>query len=123
MHIDIRTHGFPLTAALRDHASRRLRFALERTSEGIRSVTLTLGDINGPRGGFDKTCTVRIARHNHPVLVIEHTAEDTYVAIDRAADRAGRVLARELERESRRSRRPARQAAVSVDDLPLAAGT
>ena len=123
MHIDIRTHGFPLTAALRDHAARRLRFALARTGEDIRSVTLTLGDVNGPRGGCDKTCHVRIARHNRPVLVIGQTAEDMYAAIDRAADRAGRALAREVGRDNRRLRRPDRNIAAGPDELPLAAVT
>ena len=123
MFIEIRTHGFPLTAPLREHAERRLRFALTRTGEGIRSVSLTLGDINGPRGGCDKTCSVRIARHNRPVLVIGQTAEDMYAAIDRAADRAGRALAREINRDNRRARRPARLVPAGGDDLPLAAGT
>ena len=60
MYIDIRTRGFPITVALRDHAVRRLRFALSRMGDGILSVSVTLGDINGPRGGTDKTCCVRI---------------------------------------------------------------
>lgn len=123
MFIEIRTHGFPLTASLREHAERRLRFALARTGEGIRSVTLTLGDINGPRGGCDKTCSVRIARHNRPVLVIGQTAEDMYAAIDRAADRAGRALAREIGRDNRRVRRPARPDPGNAGDLVSAAGT
>ena len=123
MHIDIRTHGFALTAALRDHAVRRLRFALARTGDDIRCVTLTLGDVNGPRGGCDKTCNVRIARHNRPAVVIGQTAEDMYVAIDRAADRAGRALARDLGRDHRRERRPGRSAAPLGDEHPLAAST
>ena len=123
MYIHIRTRGFPITAALRDHAVRRLRFALSRMGDGILSVSVTLGDINGPRGGTDKTCCVRIDLRGRPALVIEHTADDLYAAIDGAADRAGRVLARELERSRYRARRTLRREAGTGDDLSVHAVT
>ena len=94
MYIDIRTRGFPITAALRDHAVRRLRFALSRMGDGILSVSATLGDINGPRGGTDKTCSVRIDLRGRPALVIEHTADDLYAAIDGAAQAEAAILDR-----------------------------
>jgi hypothetical protein len=35
MQVDIQALGFPLTAALREHTERRLRFALTRSGDRI----------------------------------------------------------------------------------------
>ena len=68
MQIDINSHRFPLTDALRNHVRRRLHYALSSIDESVQRV------------------------------VVEDTQADLYVAIDRASDRAGRTLARRLER-------------------------
>jgi putative sigma-54 modulation protein len=106
MQLAIRSHGFPLTEALRAHVERRIRFALSHATARIRSVTVVLSDINGPRGGRDKACRVRVAIKDNPVMVIDDTETNLYSAIDRAADRAGRTLSRILGRMVKRSRRP-----------------
>jgi len=98
MQIDIRARGFELTNALRDHAERRLRFALSRAEASLGRVTLRLSDINGPRGGADKHCHLRVALKRLTAVVVEDTQIDLYVAIDRAADRAGRTVERRLAR-------------------------
>lgn len=95
----------PLTKALRDHAERRLRFALGWADDRLRRISVRLSDENGPRGGEDKRCRIRIAFAGAPSVVIEDTESDVYVAIDRAADRAGRSVARRLERQRDRGRR------------------
>jgi len=107
MHIDIQSQGFTLTPALRAHAERRLRLALGATRPGVLRVAVRLSDDNGPRGGEDKRCRVRIAVAGVPDIVIEDAESDLYVAIDRAADRAGRTLVRRLSRriEQRRGLR------------------
>lgn len=82
--------GIPLELA--DPARRRLEFALGRFGGRIRSVTVRLGDVNGPRGGVDKTCLVTIRFDaSKRLVVIEDADADAAVAIDRAADRASRA--------------------------------
>jgi len=98
MHFDIRTQGFDLTAGLREHAERRLTFALDRARHDIGKVNMRLSDINGPRGGRDKRCLVRIAIPRAREVVVEDTDTDLYVAIDRAVDRIERSVSRRLER-------------------------
>ena len=98
MQINIRAQGFELTDGLREHAKRRLTFALDWARYDLSKVSMCLSDINGPRGGNDKRCQVRINLPRTREVVIEDTDADLYVAIDRAVDRAERSVARRLER-------------------------
>ena len=49
-----------LSDDLREHAQRRLPFALRRFQDQIRNVRLWFEDVNGPRRGIDEA-TRRIA--------------------------------------------------------------
>lgn len=98
MRIDIQARGFDLSDGLREHTERRLQFALSWASENVRTVTVRLSDVNGPRGGNDKSCSIQIPLPRAQDVVIEDTESDLYVAIDRAAERAERAVARRLER-------------------------
>ena len=116
MRIDIQARGFDLTQGLRDHTARRLQFALGWSRHDVRTVTVRLFDINGPRGGEDKRCLIQVAFPGTPNVVIEDTDADLYVAIDRAADRAARAVTRRLERLREHNHdRLAGQAACEVD--------
>jgi len=98
MRIEIQARGFDLTAGLREHAERRLHFALSGVSNEVRAVHVCLFDVNGPRGGNDKRCRIQIPMLGSPNLVVEDAEADLYLAIDRAADRTGRTMARRLGR-------------------------
>ena len=100
MQIDIQTHGFSLTDGLRDHTERRLQFALARAADRVRRITVCFFDINGPRGGIDKRCRIRVMLNGLGEVVIEDTETNLYLAIDRAADRIGRTVMRRLARRS-----------------------
>ncbi len=84
-----------LSPALAPLARRRFEFALGRFGARVRSLTVHLADLNGPRGGVDKHCLVAI-RLTSPrrLIVIEDTDAEAEVAIGRAADRGARVVAR-----------------------------
>jgi ribosome-associated translation inhibitor RaiA len=97
MQIDIRTR-FSLSDAIRSTVERRLAFALGRFGGRIAGVTVWLGDVNGPRGGVDKTCQVQVALASGNRLLVEDADADLYAAIARAADRVGRAVARDLAR-------------------------
>ncbi len=99
MQIDIQTRGFELTEALRRHIIRRLGFRFSVSDQPVHRVNLHLTDENGPRGGRDKRCRIRIVLSRAADVVVEDTQVDLYLAIDRAIDRAGRSLIRRLERQ------------------------
>jgi len=114
MQIDIQTKGFELTEALRRHIIRRLGFRLSISDQPVQRVNLHLMDENGPRGGKDKRCRIRIILARVADVVVEDTQVDLYLAIDRAIDRAGRSLNRRLERQ-----RDWRQTSKSASACPL----
>ena len=95
----IQARNFPLTEALRNHAERRLRFALTCCNDHIQHVVMRLSDINGPRGGKDKRCHLRVVLASLPDVVIEDIEANLYVAIDRAVDRARRTVVRKIDRQ------------------------
>ena len=99
MHIDIQASGFKLTNDLREHAVRRLQFALSWAAHDVSKVVVRLSDINGPRGGRDKRCYIQVPIPGRPDVVIEDIEPDLYVAINHAVDRIERSVARRLERK------------------------
>ncbi|MBL8407810.1 MAG: HPF/RaiA family ribosome-associated protein [Candidatus Accumulibacter phosphatis] len=99
MQIFIQARGFDLSADLRKHVERRIHFALDWADQHVRKVSIRLSDLNGPRGGEDKRCSIQVAVPGAADVLIEDTEPDLYVAIDRAADRAGRTLARQVARQ------------------------
>lgn len=108
MRIDLHASGFDLTEGLREHTRRRLEFALDHVRTEAGRVSVHLSDINGPRGGNDKRCQIRIPLPRSRDVVIEDTEADLYVAIDRAVERARQTLDRRLSRRRTRSTSHAR---------------
>jgi putative sigma-54 modulation protein len=122
MRIDIQANGFELTEALRQYAERHLHFALSWAGNDVRKIVVRLSDVNGPRGGKDKRCSIQIPMPRAQDVLIEDTESDMYVAIDRAVDRAERTLARKLERlHEYRHQRPVADDSFSADGDKVAA--
>lgn len=114
MRIQVRTSKLDIDSKLEAYLERRLRFSLGRFDDVVRQIEVTLSDINGPKGGDDKLCRMRVdlKRQSRPVFA-EILHEDLRTSIDLAADRIGRAVSRAVNRQSglRISRR--RAAAVS----------
>ena len=100
MQIDIQSLNFTLTDGLRERVEHRLRFALTRFQDQLGAINVRLSDINGPRGGVDKRCLVRIKATGSSDIVVVDTEADLYVAVDRAVGRAQRTLERQRQRAS-----------------------
>lgn len=104
MKVHLRALGFDLTGSLQDYVARRLDFTFGRLGGRVRRVEVMLSDENGPRGGRDKRCQVRLVPEGQaPVHVLERQ-EDLYAAIDRALERASHALARRKGRRLRQAR-------------------
>ncbi len=118
MQVDIKTLGFPITDALREHVRRRLGHVLGGRDESMRRVTVWLSDFNGLRGGEDKCCHIQIALFGVPDVIVKDTDPDLYMAIDRGVARAGRALSRRLARQRIRRRLFGPRRAQSNSDGP-----
>ena len=101
MKLTIRARHLDLAPELRDQIHRRLHFALGRLASEIQAVDVTIADVNGPRGGADKQCRVRIRGGSLGSLVIEHVGSEILPAMSVAADRAERSVVRALARRRR----------------------
>ena len=100
MRILIRTSGGWPPAAI-ELARKRLEFALGRFTGRVRSLHVSLKDLNGPRGGLDKHCRIAI-RLERPgrLIVIEDVDAEPEAAISRAAERASRAVTRAIDAAS-----------------------
>jgi len=111
MQIEICGREVKVGERLREYIEQRARFALERLARPIRKIRVQLRDLNGPRGGVDKSCQVRIALAPATTLVVEHRSASAYAAIDSALDKAAISVVRRIERKQERirTRRPTRR--------------
>lgn len=98
MRVDIRWKGQPKSQSLADHVQNRLRFALHGFREKVRTFTVRFEDINGPRGGIDKRCSVELTGA-FGILVVEASDSNFYTAADLALSRAERAVAKALKRD------------------------
>ncbi|MBC6428463.1 MAG: HPF/RaiA family ribosome-associated protein [Cellvibrionales bacterium] len=108
IHRNIREHG-----DLTDYIEHRLSFAFARMRHEVDSATLTLSDINGPKGGIDKQCQMVIRASGLRPLVITEKRDHLRQAIDRCLHRASQSLSRKLKRKQLRLRKTPRRALAS----------
>jgi len=104
MKIGIRTRGLELTRDLHEHVERRLRFGMARFGARLRRVYVQLVDVNGPRGGLDTECTLRVELAHGSEVVIRELHRDAFSAVARASDRLSHAVSRRLERLNARRR-------------------
>ena len=60
MEIQILGRNFPLNASQLELVERRIQYALNRFSSQVRTVQVTLSDVNGPKGGSDSLCRFKV---------------------------------------------------------------
>lgn len=104
MKLEMRAHGVRLTHSLKRYIDRRLRFALTRYGDALRKVHVLVSDVNGPRGGNDIHCKVRVVLANEGDVLIEELHDDPFGAVSRATERVSYQVARRLDRLHARRR-------------------
>lgn len=109
MKIGIQSRGFSLTGAIAGHVRKRLSFLLGRGINRLRRIDVTVSDLNGPRGGVDKRCLVKVSIDGLRPVIIEDVQPDLYLAIDRAAGRASRTVLRRIALDTRKRRAEAQR--------------
>lgn len=98
MKIKVQARRFALTKSLKEYVKRRLNFALDSRGNDIQQVTVTLSDVNGPKGGEDKHCQVLVKISGQNDVVVSDKQADMYAAIDKVAGRTSRTVSRRIER-------------------------
>ena len=90
---------------LTHYSEERVRLALGRIGRRVRQVEVTLRDLNGPRGGIDQECLIRIEVEPAHQIVADARADSPQAAIAEATRRASAALRRRLQRRRSRARR------------------
>ena len=83
-----------------DHTDirRKLGMRLGKFSWSIERVTLRARDANGPRGGADQECSVKIVLSGLPSVVVQRRDAALHVAIDEALQAAEKAVRRSVRR-------------------------
>jgi CBS domain-containing protein len=113
----IRVIGAQLGDEDRSYLRRKLGQKLGKAASSIERVSVRVTDENGPRGGVDQVCRVKVVLTGLPSVVVDHRAPTLLGAIDgalRATERAvmSAVRRRRLKPLRDNARRP-RQAAAA----------
>lgn len=110
----IHSFGSLLDAADRDYLRRKLGRRLGKFVPAVQRVSVRLEDANGPNGGVDKHCRIKVTLRELPAVVVEAREASTQAAMDGALAKLGSAVKRPLQRRLTRARRPRdRRAPVS----------
>jgi CBS domain-containing protein len=101
----IRSSGVSLTLEERQYIRRKLGMKLSKFAQSIERVSVRVDDVNGPRGGADISCRIKIVIGGLPSINVERVADGAGHAFDRAIADAQRALRKALQRRRTRPMR------------------
>ncbi|MCC6610576.1 MAG: CBS domain-containing protein [Burkholderiales bacterium] len=107
----IRSVGAVLDAADKEYLRRKLGRKLGRFAPAIERTSVRVEDVNGPRGGIDKRCLIKVVLSGLPSVVVDTRHQSLQAAMDRALGRVERAVRLATERRRMKPRKPRRFAA------------
>ncbi|MGK3999570.1 hypothetical protein [Sorangium sp. So ce1024] len=119
----VRTFGVGVDEATRAHVRQSLAAKLGRFATRIERLTVRFTDVNGPRGGVDVACDVKVVLSGRPSVVYQMRGREPRETIDRALPgivravqsalaRAPRAASRAPTRGPKRTAQPAKRGAA-----------
>jgi ribosome-associated translation inhibitor RaiA len=100
--------GANLNPDTRRYIRQKLSTTLRKFAQSIERVTVRVKDVNGPRGGVDQLCRIKVVMRNRPSVLVEAR----HVFIDNAFRRALTGVERAVRRSVQRRRLKPRKAGV-----------
>jgi CBS domain-containing protein/ribosome-associated translation inhibitor RaiA len=94
----IRSRGVELSANDREYIRRGLGRRLGKFASSLERVSVRIDDVNGPRGGVDHACRIKLVLSGLPSVVVEQQAATLRAAVDGAIAKAERTLGRTVRR-------------------------
>lgn len=99
---NIRVDGVRLDADDRALIRRALGEKLGKYARSIERVSVRVRDVNGPRGGVDLLCRIKVVLSGLPSVVVEHQAPSLQPALAGSLDRVERAVRRTVQRRRTR---------------------
>lgn len=96
--VSIRVTGVTLDEDERAYIRQRLGAKLGKYAESIERVSVRMEDVNGPRGGVDQACSIKVVLSGLPSVVFEHQAASLKPAVTGALTGVERGVRRAVER-------------------------
>lgn len=107
---NIRTSGVELSDDEREYMRRKLGRRLGKYASAIERVTVRVRDVNGPRGGVDIACTIKVVLSGLPSAVFEAQGATARAAFDLALAGIERVVRSSIRQRRTPARRGSRGA-------------
>jgi ribosome-associated translation inhibitor RaiA len=94
----VRVLGIEMEDDDRDDIVRKLGMKLGKFASSIERVTVRLSDANGPKGGRDQICQIKVVLSGLPSIVVEERGSALQNAIDRAMKATALAVRRSVQR-------------------------
>ena len=94
----IRALGVAVAADGRAYIRRKLGMKFGKFAPSVERISVRIEDTNGPRGGVDHVCRIKVVLSGIPSVIVEQRDATLVAAIDGALTRAERAVRRSLRR-------------------------
>jgi ribosome-associated translation inhibitor RaiA len=92
MKIQVNTQNVLLADWMRELMEQRIQRVLGRFTHRVEKAIVTFEDLNGPRGGLDTQCRLRLLLRPRGEVNVSAVGASVYMALRDAAQRAKRRL-------------------------------
>ena len=100
----IRAVDTSIEAEDRAELRHKLGAKLGKFAPAIERVSVRIKDVNGPRGGVDKVCRIKVVLSGLPSVVVEQQHASLQLAIDGALRRTERAVRQSVQRRRTKTR-------------------
>ncbi|MEM1303549.1 MAG: hypothetical protein AAGG46_01550 [Planctomycetota bacterium] len=95
-------HAPVVSQVHREQIQERFETAFDRFGEFVQQAWVRLSDENGPRGGRDQSCLVRVAIQGGPDVVVTERRDEPLEAVAHAIRRVRRELSDQINKRAKR---------------------
>jgi hypothetical protein len=106
---NIRVHAVAIDDDDREYIRKRVRTLFRKYGRVAERVTVRVRDVNGPRGGVDMVCRVKVVLKGLPSVVVERRTSHLKSAVSGALVAAARAVSQTLRRRRMRPIRTTRR--------------
>jgi hypothetical protein len=94
----IRVLGVEMEDEDRNNIARKLGMKLGKFASSIERITVRLSDANGPKGGRDQICQIKVVLSGLPSIVVEERGSALHTATERAMKATALAVRRGVQR-------------------------
>lgn len=102
MQIQVNPGDATVTDELEHTVHEEVKKATAHFAQRVTRIEAHLRDLNGPKSGLDKRCTIEVRLAGLDPIAVEHDATDMYEAIRGAAGKMQRAVEHLLDRHRER---------------------